>query len=144
MLSTLFCWAFFIILICCGIAGYFDRNIQPLKYPSIIQEIRNDNVKIGYINDEPIEDINELKKKVQYLKLKKQLLDLQRENEIDKFTKTSDTLSNIDPKLFNDCVKSLIALGESKKSAKKVAFEYFTKNPNIKTVEEFVIGVYKK
>lgn len=144
MLSTLFCWAFFIILIICGIAGYLNRNTKPLELPSLLHEIKNDNVRIGYIDDRPEVNLNDLKKEVQYLKLKKQLAELQRESQIDSLTKTNAETNSIDEKLFNDCVKALMALGENKKSAKKVTFDYFTKNPNIKTVEEFVLGVYKK
>lgn len=139
---------FFGICFCFGLFFGDKANIKPLSIP--------DKIDIGYISDLPSknknksnEEINELKHRVQLLKLKKQLSDLEQENAIDNITKTSTRkvnppTQNIDPKLFEDCTKTLIALGEKKSSAKKIVFDYLSENKNIKTVEEFILGVFKK
>lgn len=46
--------------------------------------------------------------------------------------------------LFDDCVAALMSLGEKKSSATQVASKYLTNNPQTKTVDQFIVGVYKR
>lgn len=57
--------------------------------------------------------------------------------------KTSEKSEKLE-KLLEDCVGCLVALGEKKTSARKIVKDFFTKNPNTKTVDEFINGVFKK
>lgn len=47
-------------------------------------------------------------------------------------------------KLLEECVGCLVSLGEKKTAARKIVKDFFMKNPNTKTVDEFINGVFKK
>ena len=141
-------WIFWIILIGGGILGYLGRTDQnggtrPLTAPPILQELKEGKLTLGYIDD-PQESIDvvvqvederqELKKEIELLKLKKQLRELKEEESINP-QQTS---------LINDCVAALVGLGHKKSEARSKANKYFVKNPNTKTVDEFISGVFQK
>ena len=46
--------------------------------------------------------------------------------------------------LIQECIAALVSLGEKKSVAKSTTNNYFTNNPNTKSVEEFIAGVYVK
>ena len=140
-------WIFWIILIGGGILGYLGRTDQnggtrPLTAPPILQELKEGKLTLGYIDD-PQESIDvvvqvederqELKKEIELLKLKKQLRELKEEESINP-QQTS---------LINDCVAALVGLGHKKSEARSKANKYFVKNPNTKTVDEFITGVFQ-
>lgn len=50
----------------------------------------------------------------------------------------------VNKRLFESCISCLVSLGHKKGDAKTLATQCFKKNPNIKTVEEFVEKVFKK
>lgn len=140
-------WIFWIILIGGGILGYLGRTdenggTRPLTAPPIIQELREGKVTVGYIDD-PQESIDvaievedetvKLKKEIELLKLRKQLNELKEEASINP-QQTS---------LVNDCVAALVGLGHKKSEARSKANKYFVKNPDTKTVDEFITGVFQ-
>ncbi len=45
---------------------------------------------------------------------------------------------------MNECVGCLTGLGEKKTNAKKIVKDFFRNNPDVKTVDEFINGVFKK
>lgn len=131
-------WAFFIILIGGGIAGWL--NAKPLKTPDILTDLANDRIQIGYIDDNISNEVNivvsdedeitTMKRQIELLKLKKELKSLQQED-------------SIDDSFFKECVNAMIALGEKNTEAKKRAREILIKNPKINTVDSFIQQVYK-
>ena len=46
--------------------------------------------------------------------------------------------------LFDECVSTLISLGENKARATQITAEFLEKSPNVKTIDEFITGVFKK
>ena len=45
--------------------------------------------------------------------------------------------------LINDCVAALVGLGHKKSEARSKVNKYFVKNPDTKTVDEFITGVFQ-
>ena len=45
--------------------------------------------------------------------------------------------------IIKDCIDALVSMGEKKPVAKATVNKYFASNPNTKTVEEFITGVFK-
>lgn len=113
-----------------------STEIKPLAIP--------DNFDIGYISDRHsvkqfksnTEEINILRNKVQKLKLKRQLAE---ELELKRSKKTRSKHA-----LFDECVSTLISLGENKARATQITTEFLEKSPNVKTIDEFITGVFKK
>tara|TARA_B100000287_G_scaffold227936_1_gene214926 strand:+ start:639 stop:1094 length:456 start_codon:yes stop_codon:yes gene_type:complete len=140
LLSTLICWAIFLILIGGGIMGYIQRA-APLQMPGIIQDLKDDKIQLGYIDDNAVEvqvvdEVSNLKEQVQLLKLQKELKQLQKDLEGD------DNSNSWDEKVYNECVQILVSLGEKKSEARRKTAKIFQSNPNI-TLEQFVKKVYQ-
>ena len=111
--------------------GLFSPEAKPLS----------DRFELGYIddNDSPQEvqivveekdELKELKRQVEIAKLKKQLAELQK--------------PAFDNNLMKDCVDALTGLGTPARKAKAEAQTIFEKNPNIKTVQEFITEYGKR
>jgi len=47
-------------------------------------------------------------------------------------------------KLYEDCVATLVGLGYKKAEAKKETLRFLQSNPNTKTVEDFITGVFQR
>lgn len=93
--------------------------------------------------------LQKLRNELERMKLEKQLRELRDEisqpkkkprNEPVVETKTSPK----ENPLFNECVNTLVALGEKKSSAINIVKAYFENNPNTTTVNDFILGVFKK
>jgi hypothetical protein len=130
-LSSVIAYSLGVIFVCSMIYGMLNKNVEPLKF--------NDNFDLGYVRDnvptamvieEQYDELKELKRKLEIAKLKKQLAELEK-----------PTYNN---ELFNDCVDSLIGLGTPSRKAKAEAQNIFNKNPNIKTVQEFITEYGKR
>ena len=65
---------------------------------------------------------------------------LKKKKEPKKTAEKSEKLEN----LLEECVGCLVSLGEKKTAARKIVKDFFIKNPNTKTVDEFINGVFKK
>lgn len=111
--------------------GLFSPEAKPLS----------DRFELGYINDndsndkvevaiEEKDELQELRRQVEIAKLKKQLSELEE--------------PSFDKALFNDCVDALTGLGTPARKAKAEAQTIFEKNPNIKTVQEFITEYGKR
>ena len=77
-ISTMILWGFFLIILISGYQGY--KNASPLKTPKIIEDLKNDKIELGYIENrqhgvqvEVVDEVSELKRQVQILELKKKL-----------------------------------------------------------------------
>lgn len=138
--------------------GYIGPPVQvsaPVKAPKV--------TKIDAEDEEEKRRLQKLRNKIERIKLEKQLYELQHEFAQPKkakpqtdFIYTSDQKTIIKEKkvdvkpveqnnpLFDECVNALVSLGEKKSSAIKMAKTYFESNPNTSTVNDFILGVFKK
>ena len=116
----------------------------------------SDKFDLGYIEDYPVEqtgvvtavveeydELKDLERKVKIAKLKKQLDDLNnppppKKPPIKPVKKPST------PSVFDDCVSALIGLGTPARKAKAEAQNIFDRNPNIKTVQDFITEYGKR
>jgi len=117
--------------------GIFSKTAKPLRI--------SDKFELGFIEDnyepeqvvvesvkisEPYDEVKELKKKIELLKLKKQLEELQK--------------PSVNKELIEDCVETLISLGTPSRKAKAEAENIINNNPNIKTVQQFITEYGKR
>jgi|TARA_R110000737_G_scaffold337350_1_gene357523 polyhydroxyalkanoate synthesis regulator phasin len=148
LLALLLCWGFFILFIGCGIAGFLARS-RPIELPQMVSDlIHDDKIQIGYIDDvqpvniqtvevNPVNDdeLHQLKKQVELLKLRKQLQQLKNE--------CSPSVTNVTKNLMQECIDSLVSLGEKRTSAKSKVKDIFNNYPDLKTVDEFIKRVFQ-
>lgn len=112
-----------------------------------------DKFELGYIEDSPVEqnvlepvveeydELKDLERKVKIAKLKKQLHDINNPKPSVKPDKKSKPSK---PAVFDDCISALTGLGTPARKAKAEAQVIFEKNPNIKTVQEFITEYGKR
>ena len=118
-----------------------------------------DKFDLGYIEDRPLEvleprkptikvkqveeydELKDLKRQVEIAKLKQQLHDL---NNPKPPIKPTQKPKPTKPAIFDDCVSALTALGSPARKAKAEAQVIFDRNPNIKTVQEFITEYGKR
>ncbi len=111
-----------------------------------------DKIPLGYIDDSYIpvtmsvqeDELKSLEREVKIAKLREQLVRLKANqvhapNSKNKPKDQSDVNS-----IVKECVDALVSMGENKSVAISTVNKYFTSNPNTKTVEEFIAGVFKK
>lgn len=112
-----------------------------IKNPEKSAPVISDNFQLGYIDSpqsstvvtaqiQEVDELQKLKRQVEMAKLKKQLAELEE--------------PSFDKALFNDCVDALTGLGTPARKAKAEAQTIFEKNPNIKTVQEFITEYGKR
>ena len=122
-------------------------SVEPFKIP--------DKFELGYIEDNnPLSETCQLAEEYEYDELK----DLERQVKIKKLkqqlkemdepkTKTTpkkvETKQQVNP-LITECVQALVAMGEKQSVARATVNKYFVNNPNTKSVEDFISGVFKK
>jgi len=118
----------------------------------------SDKFELGYIEDyapqhnptvvvNDYDELKDLERQVKIAKLKKQLQDL---NEPPEPKQTKKKVPKQQPKqpskpaIFDDCVSALIGLGTPARKAKVEVQNIFDRNPNIKTVQEFITEYGKR
>ena len=113
----------------------------------------SDKFELGYIEEDvlpaPVEiqvaeeydELKDLKRQVEIAKLKQQLHDLNNPKPPIKPTQRSKPTK---PAIFGDCVSALTGLGTPARKAKAEAEVIFERNPNIKTVQEFITEYGKR
>ena len=114
----------------------------------------SDKFELGYIEEDvlptsPVEvqvideydELKDLERQVKIAKLKKQLHDINNPKPSAKPTKRSKPSK---PAIFDDCVSALTGLGTPARKAKAEAEVIFERNPNIKTVQEFITEYGKR
>ena len=115
-----------------------------------------DKFELGYIEDYPVEqtdtvtpvsenydELKALKREVEIAKLRKQLVELKARqvHAPNSKNKPKDQV-DVNP-IIKDCIDALVSMGEKKSVARATVNKYFASNPNTKTVEEFITGVFK-
>tara|TARA_B100000287_G_scaffold345316_1_gene332692 strand:+ start:89 stop:541 length:453 start_codon:yes stop_codon:yes gene_type:complete len=114
----------------------------------------SDKFELGYIEEdaspaipvqaeivEEYDELKDLKRQVEIAKLKQQLHDLNNPKPPIKPTQRSKPTK---PAIFGDCVSALTGLGTPARKAKAEAEVIFERNPNIKTVQEFITEYGKR
>ncbi len=86
-------------------------------------------------------DIQKLKNSIAMMKLKRELEELKRTEQP---TQAGQTHSNQLNELIGDCEAALVALGYKNTDAKKLTKNFFIQNPNTKSIDEFLDGVFSK
>lgn len=79
------------------------------------------------------EELQKMRNKVARMKLQKQL---------DELEKPQKEKTQTNP-LIADCIDALVSMGEKKSVARATVNKYFATNPDTKSLEEFLSGVFK-
>lgn len=95
------------------------------------------------VTDPKVEIENE---KLEIQRLKNQLARLQVEQKLAqiKSPKQATAQPSQSNQLISECVNALVSLGEKRSTARATTNRYFAANPNTKTVNQFIAGVFKK
>jgi hypothetical protein len=88
------------------------------------------------IQNEKLE-IQRLKNKYARIKVEQQIADLENK-------KRNDTAGTQTNPLIAECVNALMGLGENESKARAKVNKYFANNPNTKTIDEFIAGVFQR
>ncbi len=94
------------------------------------------------IQNEKLE-IQKLRNKYARMKVEQQIADLKNKPTKQPVKKKDISGTQSNP-LISECINSLVALGETKSVARATVREYFANNPNTKTVDEFIKGVFER
>ena len=129
----------------CFTWGFLNSDsVEPLKVP--------DKFELGYIEDrnppvkvsarEEYDELKDLERQVKIKKLKQELKSMdkpkpQRTSKKPEHKKETNSI-------VIDCIDAMIAMGEKKSVARATVNKYFVNNPNTKSVEDFLAGVFKK
>jgi len=114
----------------------------------------SDKFELGYIEEdipqempiqaqivEEYDELKDLKRQVEIAKLKQQLHDLSNPKPPIKPTQRPKPTK---PAIFDDCVSALTGLGTPARKAKAEVQNIFDRNPNIKTVQDFITEYGKR
>ena len=124
LLALLLCWGFFILFIGCGIAGFLARS-RPIELPQMVSDlIHDDKIQIGYIDD------------VQPVNIQTVEVNPVNDDELHQLKKQVELLKQ-------ECIDSLVSLGEKRTSAKSKVKDIFNNYPDLKTVDEFIKRVFQ-
>jgi len=112
-----------------------------IKNPEKSAPVISDNFQLGYIDSpqsstvvtaqiQEVDELQKLKRQVEMAKLKKQLAELEQDDDVDNA-------------LLKDCVDTLVSLGTPKRKATAEA-KQILQSSNIKTVQEFITEYGKR
>ena len=112
-----------------------------IKNPDKCKPALSDNFQLGYVESsespavvnvevKELDELQKLKRQVEMAKLKKQLAELEQDDDIDNA-------------LLKDCIDTLVSLGTPKRKATAEAKEIL-KSYNIKNVQEFITEYGKR
>ena len=140
------------IAVCVLWGAINPESVEPFKIP--------DKFELGYIEDNnPLaetyqlaeeyeyDELKDLERQVKIKKLKQQLKEMDEPKAQTKPKKTkpkkTKPTQQVNP-IIKDCIDAMIAMGEKKSVARSTVNKYFVNNPNTKSVEDFISGVFKK
>ena len=146
-IAQLILFSLVIIFIVSFLVGVFNKNAKPLNI--------SNKFDLGYIDDvKPStvvrhsaatkdDELESLKKQIEIAKLRKELVKLKARqvHAPNSKNKPKDQV-DVNP-IIKDCIDALVSMGEKKSVARATVNKYFASNPNTKTVEEFITGVFK-
>lgn len=144
---------FFGICFLIGLVAGEEGGVEPLRLSDNVGSVYNQDLfAVATGNEEYLaahcaldsaeelrrekEELQRMRNKLARMKLQKQMDQLQKSSQAKPKPQTNP--------LIEECVEAMVVMGEKKSSAKLTVNNYFTDNPNTKTVEEFISGVFKK
>lgn len=113
-------------------SGMSNRPAPSIKIPERIDT----GIRLSDNHDYSLE-ISQLKREINALKTKERP-QVVKQPTVAKLKESDNT------GLIQDCIDTLIGLGEKKSVARSTVNKYFVNNPNTKTVDEFIAGVFKR
>jgi len=134
----------FVVAISFSIGWAKADGIKPISDKFELGYIEEDILPVSPVEIEVVDEYDELKdlkRQVEIAKLKQQLHDL---NNPKPPIKPTQRPKPTKPAVFDDCVSALIGLGTPARKAKAEAQNIFDRNPNIKTVQEFITEYGKR
>ena len=118
-----------IFMIVCFLHGFYN----PDKYSSIkIPE--HIDTGISFTTTDQSKELQALKAEIAQLKKQKQ----------QPKPKPKPKAKEEDTGLINDCIATLVGLGEKKSVARATVNKYFVSHPDTKSIDEFISGVFQK
>lgn len=133
-LGSFFVPILLIVFISAVIRGYCFGPIA--KKPSWLQELQEGRFNMGYIEDDPVAtEFVKMEILTEEMPTKKHTKELP--------TKELPTKQHTE-EFIEECTASLANLGIKRAAAKRNTTTFLDKNPDIQTVEEFIIGIMKK
>jgi len=132
-LANLILMAFIFIFLGGLLYGYIN-NCEPVKF-GILEDLKKGKIPLGYIDDDSeLVDYNEQPAVVTVEVVKEKKKKKKKEKEI----------SQHDETFVRECVSALVGLGIKSAAAKRNVNDFLDKNPEVKTAEEFIKGIFKK
>ena len=119
-----------LFMVFCFLHGFYN----PEKY-STIKIPEHIDTGISFTGTDHSDELQALRAEIAQLKQQRQ-----RKQQ----TKPKPKPKEEDNSLINDCVATLVGLGEKKSAARATVNKYFVNNPETKTVDEFIAGVFKR
>ena len=143
---------FIVFVVACSFSiGWAKTDgIKPFSDKFELGYIEEDGLPISPVEVQVVDEYDELKdleRQVKIAKLKKQLHDINNPKasvKPVKPVKVAKQSKPTKPAIFDDCVSALTGLGTPARKAKAEAEVVFERNPNIKTVQEFITEYGKR
>ena len=133
-LANLISTAFILVFLGGLLYGYINK-CEPVKF-GILEDLKKGKIPLGYIDDDSeLVDYNDhpIVATVEIVKKKKK-----------KKKKREKEIGQHDETFTRECVSVLVGLGVKGAVAKRNVNDFLDKNPEVKTVEEFIEGIFKK
>lgn len=146
-IAQLILFSLVIIFTVSFLVGVFNKNAKPLNISNKFDLGYIDDVKPSTVARPSVatkdDELKVLKREVEIAKLRKQLVELKARqvHAPNSKNKPKDQV-DVNP-IVKDCIDALVSMGEKKSVARATVNKYFASNPNTKTVEEFITGVFK-
>lgn len=142
--ATLFSIAIGVFFFMCFMDGMTNQNVEPFRVP--------DRFDIGYVDESPVQTVvvkqeprpkkTKKPKKAKKSKQPKQIKKPKKSPQAYSRPKKEEVKTN--DKLAEDCVLALVGLGTKQSDARRAVNRFFLENPGTKTVEEFILEIFKK
>ena len=117
--------------------GYIN-NCEPIKF-GILEDLKKGKIPLGYIDDDSeLVDYNEQQAVVTVEVVK------EKKKKKKKKKKKEKEIRQHDETFVRECVSALVGLGIKGAAAKRNVNDFLDKNPEVKTAEEFIEGIFKK
>lgn len=150
VISSLILFSLFFVGLVSFIYGLVSDKVKPLEL--------SDRFDLGYITEEETvvetqpKQVNTTKEQIQQIKLQQELVKLKKaqlelkqmqEKPVVKKAEKQKVAKPVSS-FVNDCISALVNMGEHRSSARRIVNKFLLENPQTNTVEEFILGVFKK
>jgi hypothetical protein len=140
LLAFFFTWGIIGYVVYCFVFPPKDSCEISDRFELGYMENNNQNTTTGKQEED---ELKVLKREIEIAKLRKELVKLKARqvHAPNSKNKPKDQV-DVNP-IIKDCIDALVSMGEKKSVARATVNKYFASNPNTKTVEEFITGVFK-